>query len=202
MFGTADFNLKLYFCQNLTKAKIFEIMKKVLLFLVAGLLSFTLSSQNVMEKGDVIFNLGLGGPYNYGYIPTINFSGEVGVIPTGDVGIVSFGGIAEFQIAQYTYGWLDENKSHPIFIIGPRAAWHLQTFQSSEWDVYAGVGFGLRISGDYKKNDDDNVYDPKVGPYGEIFFGARYMMSDKFGIFMEVGGYTLSFFKGGISFGI
>ena len=181
-----------------------NILKKLLGILLVGLLSFTVSAQNVVEKGDVLLNLGLGGPYNYGYIPTINVSVEVAVIPTGDVGIVSFGGIAEFQIAQYTYGWLDENKNRPIFIIGPRAAWHLQTFQSSEWDVYAGAGFGLRISGDYKhpNNGNDNYeWDPKVGPYGEIFFGGRYMFSDNFGLFAEVGGYTLSFFKGGVTFG-
>ncbi len=177
-------------------------MKKILAVLFVVLMASGMQAQNVMNKGDLLFNLGLGGPYNYGLIPTINFSGEVGVIPTGDVGIVTFGGIAEFQIATYNYGWLDENKSRPIFIIGPRAAWHLQTFQSSEWDVYFGAGFGLRFSGDYKNNDKDDNWDPSVGPYGEIFAGGRYMFSEKFGIFMEVGGYTLSFFKGGITFGI
>jgi hypothetical protein len=58
-------------------------MKRILAILVVVLMAAGVQPQNVMNKGDLLFNPGLGGPYNYGVIPTINFSGEVGVIPTG-----------------------------------------------------------------------------------------------------------------------
>jgi len=182
-------------------------MKKLFLIVVIALLSVTVANaQHVFGKGSLFFNIGLGAPVNYGFIPTINFSGDVGVIPTGDVGIVGFGGLAEIQFADYDYYWNGANGTDmkPIFIIGPRATWHLLVFESDEFDVYAGVGFGIKIWGQYNYNNNTNnvEYDPKVGGYGEGFVGGRWMFKDNLGLFAELGGGAASVFRFGITFSV
>ena len=175
-------------------------MKRVLFVLLIGFVSFGLQAQHVANKGDVFLNLGIGAPnYSYGLIPTINFSGEVAVIPTGDIGIVSFGGIAEIQFADYDH-YYNNNKSKNgvIFLIGPRGTWHLQVFESDKWDVYGGAGFGIVVKDKY----DNDEYKAHVGPYGEIFVGGRMMFSKGFGLFGELGGGTRSWAKFGVTFGL
>ena len=173
-------------------------MKKVLIVLVSVMFTISLQSQHVFEKGDLLFNAGIGMPYNYGFIPTINFSGEYGVIPTGDVGLVSFGGLAEIQFANYDYYWDgDYSSTKPYFIFGPRASWHLHVFESDKWDVYGGVGFGIAFKGSYNNGN----YNSKVSPYGEGFVGGRMMFSDGFGLFAETGWGSRSFIKFGVAFG-
>ena len=168
-------------------------MKKLLLVSLVVVLGFTVSAQNVFNKGSVLFNAGIGVPVSLGFIPTVNFSGEVGAIPTGDVGIVSFGGITEFQFAVYSW----DNKIRPYFIIGPRAAWHLQVFSSDMWDVYGGVGTGIAFRGE----PYDAYYNSNITAYGEGFVGGRMMFNEGFGLFAEVGGGTRSFLKFGLTFG-
>jgi len=181
-------------------------MKKFAFIVAMVLIGFSIQAQNVFNKGSLMFNGGLGAPYNYGFIPTINFSGDYGVIPTGDIGIVGFGGLAELQFANYDwnyYGYgVSGSQTKPIFYLGPRAYWHLQVFESNEFDVYAGVGFGIKFSGQYNYNSSKNdvVYDPKVGGYGEGFVGGRWMFQDNLGLFAEVGGGAGSFMKFGITF--
>ncbi len=170
-------------------------MKKLsilLVFLIAGFT--TTQAQHVFNKGDLAFNAGIGIPHSYGFIPSINFSGEYGAIPTGDVGIVSFGGLAEFQLGQHD--WVYENEVFPRFYVGARAAWHLQVFESDEWDVYAGAGLGLTINGksDYHSSWSD------VNP--DIFVGGRWMFSEGMGLFAEVGYTGLSSVKFGITLGL
>lgn len=176
-------------------------MKKLFAIAIIGLLSVTVANaQHVFNKGTLLFNIGLGGPVNYGYIPTINFSGDVGVIPTGDVGIVGFGGLAEIQFADYNYYWNGYNGSDikPIFIIGPRATWHLTVFESDVFDVYGGVGFGVEFRG----QPYEGYYSNTVTGYFEGFAGGRWMFKGNLGLFAEVGGGSRSFFKGGLTFGV
>ena len=179
-------------------------MKKLFMIALVGLLTISLNvnAQHVFNKGDLMFNAGIGIPNGgYGFIPTLNFSGEYGVIPTGDVGIVSFGGLAEFHLAHYDYYYSssDYNETWPRFYIGARAAWHLQVFESSEWDVYGGVGFGVQINGKTKHGYYDNggTY---VSP--DIFLGGRWMFKESMGLFAEVGYTGLSNLKFGITFGM
>ena len=175
-------------------------MKRILFVVLIGIASLaTMQAQHVFNKGTLLFNAGLGSPYNYGYIPTINFSGEYGTIPTGDVGIVSFGGLFEIQFADYDWYWAGSNGSgiKPIIILGPRAAWHLQVFESDKWDVYAGAGFGILFRG----QPHENYYNSTVSGYGEGFVGGRMMFSETFGLFAEVGGGSRSWGKFGVTFG-
>ena len=171
-------------------------MKKLFVFVLVASFAITLQAQHVFNKGSIMFNAGLGAPNNFGYIPTLNFSGEVGVIPTGDIGLVSFGGMVEFQFAQYSYGYLSNNENFARFYFGPRAAWHVHAFDSDLFDAYAGVGAGIIING-----ESDNIRSStEVHP--DIFAGGRWMFAQKMGLFAEVGYTGLSFLKFGVTFGL
>jgi hypothetical protein len=175
------------------------VMKKIMILIAAVLISASMQSQHVFNKGDVFLNLGIGAPYNYGYIPTINFSGEIGVIPTGDIGIVSFGGIAEMQFATYKYS--NSSNSFVQFIIGPRAAWHVTAFESDEWDVYAVTGVGLWVKSKPYYDNGNYYKNSSIAPYGEFYVGGRWMFNPTTGLFSEVGYGPLSVFKFGVTFG-
>lgn len=171
-------------------------MKK--LFLLAFAISFTyvLNAQMVFNKGSVMFNAGIGVPHSYGIVPTANFSGEVGVIPTGDIGIVSFGGLAEVQLAQYSYGYLSSNEKFVRFYFGPRAAWHFLGLKTKVFDVYGGVGLGITING----KSDNVTGSTQVDP--DVFVGGRWMFAQKMGLFTEAGYSGLTYLKFGITFGL
>jgi len=149
-------------------------------------------------------DLGLGIPYIGGIIPSINFSGEVGVIPTGDIGIVSFGGEAEYKLSIYD-GYYNNYTYHQLSF-GGRAAWHLHFFNNPKYDLYAGVALGLYIYNDYyseydyAKNNYVDISDPHTSPYVAEFVGARIMMSESFGFFGEFGYGNISFMKLGVTF--
>ncbi len=169
-------------------------MKKILILATAVLFIATLQAQNVFDKGSIMFNGGIGAPMTDGFIPTINFSGEVGVIPTGSIGVVSFGGLAEFQIANYE--WFNDNEVFPRFYIGPRATWHLTALETNVFDVYAGTGFGLVVSGSTAHFDSDVKFEP------DFFVGGRWMFNPNLGLFSELGYSGLSAFKVGLTFGL
>lgn len=169
-------------------------MKRVLLLLVAVVFAFSMQAQHVYNKGDLMFNAGIGIPHSYGYIPSVNFSGEIGVIPTGDVGLVSFGGLAEFQMA--SYAWFGSNETWPRFYLGARAAWHVHAFNSDVFDAYAGVGFGVTVNGSSANYNYGTTVDP------DIFVGGRWMFSPGMGLFAEVGYSGLSSVRAGVTFGL
>lgn len=171
-------------------------MKKLILATFVVLVSLSLNAQGVFNKGSLMFNAGIGAPNSFGFIPSVNFSGEVGVIPTGSIGIVSFGGLAEFQIGQYNYGYLASNENFARFYVGPRAAWHFLGLNTDEFDVYAGAGFGILING--KSNSVTGS--TQVNP--DVFAGGRWMFGEAMGLFAEIGYTGLSVAKFGVTFGL
>lgn len=172
-------------------------MRKLLIIAFIGLLSVSLNAQHVFEKESLMFNAGIGIPYDNGFIPSINFSGEYGVIPTGDIGLVSFGALAEFQLGYYGFDYYGyEDQIFPTFYFGPRAAWHVHAFESDEFDAYGGVGFGIAFSG---KTD---YVDSSVDVNPDIFVGGRWMFKEGMGLFAELGYTGLSSVKFGITFGL
>lgn len=168
-------------------------MKKVVLFGVAIMFVFTMQAQHVFNKGGIWMNAGIGAPSTNGYIPTVNFSGEIGVIPTGTIGLIAFGGLAEFQFGQYDFG--SSKEGFPRFYFGPRATWHVQAFTSAVFDAYVGVGAGISISG---KTDH---FAAKTAVNPDVFVGGRWMFQPAMGLFAEAGFSGLSLFKFGITFG-
>lgn len=170
-------------------------MKKLIFVVVLTIMGMSINAQGVFNKGSIMFNAGIGGPSSYGFIPTVNFSGEVGVIPTGKIGLVSFGGLAEFQLGQYTYGYLAKNENFARFYLGPRAAWHFLGLKTKDIDVYAGVGFGIVING------KSNTISGTTEAHPDVFAGGRWMFGENMGLFAELGYTGLSFAKFGITFG-
>lgn len=177
-------------------------MKKIYLVLTLVLLGSFIQSQTVFNKGDLALNAGIGLLSTNGFIPSINVSGEMGILPTGDVGLLSVGGIIAYKYSTYTYSFWDESYNYHQIVIGPRALWHLHTFTSDKWDAYAGAGFGLRIWSEYALNNDftDLERKARVSPYGEAFVGGRMMLKENLGLFAEVGYGTLSSVKFGITY--
>lgn len=177
-------------------------MKKISFILALVVMGFMAQAQHVFDKGTLAFNAGIGVLSADGFIPSINVSGEYGMFPTGDVGLISLGGIVAYKYSTYSYNglWGDDNYNYSQFTIGPRVIWHLHTFASDKYDAYGGVGFGLRMYSDYVW---DGYYDlekkAKASPYGEMFVGGRMMLKDKFGLFAEVGYGTLSAVKFGVT---
>jgi len=132
---------------------------------------------------------------NNGLIPSINLSGEMGIFPTGDVGLLAVGAIVAYKYSTYSHIMSDYNYSQ--FTIGPRAIWHLHTFESDQWDAYAGAGAGIRFFTDYEWNYTYMDKKASALPYVEAFVGGRMMLNDGFGLFAEAGYGTLSAIKVG-----
>ena len=179
-------------------------MKKVYLILSLVVMGFMTQAQHVFDNGNLALNAGLGALSADGFIPSINVSAEMGIFPTGDVGLLSVGAIIAYKYSTYSYSsiWLDENYNYNQITIGPRAIWHLHTFTSDKWDVYGGIGMGLRVYSEYDWDSDsyDLERKAKVAPYGELFVGGRMMLKEKFGLFAELGHGTLSAIKFGITY--
>lgn len=181
-------------------------MKKITFLLVAVLMMSAASqAQYIFNKGDLAFNVGIGILGGDGFIPSIEVSGEYGAIPTGDIGLVAFGGTLGYKYSTYDYGYwhnLNYKYDYSEFIIGVRGAWHLHTFESDKWDVYAGLGFGGRIytSWEYDTYKNDIVDKGQFALYEEFFVGGRMMFSPSFGLYAEVGYSPISTARFGITF--
>jgi len=168
------------------------MLKKISVLLLLTLFSFGVRAQYVFDEADVVVQGGIGFISVDGLIPSFNLSAEMGLIPTGDVGIISAGGAFEYKYSKLNGLYYNQ------ITIGPRAAWHMQLefLEQTNYDLYAGLGAGIRLYSIY--NASSNSLDPKVGPYMEAFVGGRMMLDDNFGIFAELGGGAIATAKGGI----
>lgn len=184
-------------------------MKKLTLALFAILMmAVGVQAQHVFNKGDMGINAGIGVGGIGGLYPSIEASVEFGTIPTGDIGLVSFGGVVGWKYSRqtYDYWYYNETLHYNQFIIGGRGTWHLHTFDSDKYDVYGGVGVGLRLHADYNYDswDDQEGWTPtkdsKASIYEEIFVGGRMMLNPGFGLFAEVGYSRISNVRFGLTF--
>ena len=166
-----------------------------------------------MNKGDIMMNVGIGfgfpeyDEYNYGYefgfgiMPSINVSGEVGLFPTGEIGIVTLGGIVSAGSSKYK-GYFYDGKAFSMEVIF-RGAWHLSIWNNTDWDVYAGLGMGMRYNSiKFTTNAGTNDLESSRGSSFVVseFIGARYMMKENFGFFGEFTNGEISFTKVGVTF--
>jgi len=180
---------------------------------VALVSTVSVAQSNVMNKGDFMMNVGLGigyptySAYSYGYdygfgiMPSITVSGEYGMFPTGDIGIVTLGGIASMGASKSTGYYYNSSAFSTELLF--RGAWHLSVWNNPTFDVYAGVGTGVRINSiKYTSNISGTKFDNKNGTNFIIseFVGARYMMNENFGFFGEFTNGEISFSKIGVTF--
>jgi len=167
--------------------------KKIFSVALFVILSFGAQAQFVFDEGDVAINGGVGFLSTDGLIPSFNLSAELGLIPTGDVGVVSIGGELEYKYSKLMGDYYNQ------ITIGPRAAWHMQLefLEQTNFDLYAGLGAGLRV---YSEYDGVSSLDSKLGPYMSAFVGGRMMLDDDFGLFVEIGGGGIAATKAGVTF--
>ena len=79
-------------------------MKKLTLIIIAMfMMTFASQAQYIFNKGDIGINAGLGIGGSGGLFPSIEISGEYGAIPTGDIGLVSFGGTIGYKYSTYDF---------------------------------------------------------------------------------------------------
>ncbi len=176
-------------------------MRKTVFFVIFLTIALGVKAQYVFEKDDIMYNVGIAIPDAFGLVPSINFSGEFGAIPTGDVGIISFGGVVAYQIASLSYYVPGANGNYTFhrFYFGPRAIWHLHTFTSNKYDLYAGLGVGIQIHSGY-----NNYWGERIASSaflsGESFIGGRYIFKPNLSFFAEAGYGALAVLKFGLTF--
>jgi hypothetical protein len=172
-------------------------MKKSFYLLAAAvLLVSSVHSFAQYNKGDKLFNLGLGfNSYFNGGLP-LHGSFEVGVTDEISVG-------ASFDYLTYRYRLGGINYGYNSMYIGGRASYHfseLLDLNTPEFDLYGGVALGIRTFGwrGDAVNGLGNMYDN--GIYYGLFAGGRYYFEKKIGVFGELGvGYSGNA-RAGVSF--
>lgn len=170
------------------------MIKKIFAILLIGMCTSELHAQYVFDNGSLGLNGGVGFFSMDGDSPSINLSGELGLLEIKDLGIISFGGIMEFKSSEIN------GQNYKQLIIGPRANWHFQFpfLNKTKFDLYAGIGAGLHRYRNY--NLTTFVYDPTINPYFETFLGSRYMFNEKWGAFIEAGYGAMATLKAGIAY--
>ncbi len=185
-------------------------MKKIILsaILVMGLALSANAQENVLYKGGMVANLGVGIPQmDEGYKPTlppISASWEYGVAEFGRPGSIGVGAYVGF------WGYKDEasisglqSVAHKYFntVIGARAAYHFTLVKG--WEIYAGGVLGAKIKSE--KLEADGVFtgssdaEVEVGFGYQAFAGTRFLFSDSVGAFVEAG-YGVSYATAGLTF--
>lgn len=148
------------------------------------------------QKSDNMLNAGIGlAAYTAGGLP-IGVSFEKGITDQ-----ISVGGFVDF--ARYGYNAGGYKWNYTFIYAGARASYHLGELLNvgnAKFDPYAGASLGFR-SASY--HDNSGYTADYVSPYNSGLFlgihvGGRYLFSEKFGAFGEVG-YGVSALKLGLT---
>jgi len=168
--------------------KKFLFPKILVVFLTLFGFSLGVSAQtDAFNKGDMVINLGVGlGSYisDKGYsktIPPISGSFEYSVVKLfDDKAAIGIGGYASYLLRK-SKGDISFNVGD--FVIGPRGLFHYQFID--KLDTYAGFLIGYDIVS-FSKTDELH---PLTGSgfYPAFFVGARYYITNNFGVFGELG---------------
>lgn len=160
------------------------------------------------EKGDKVLNLGIGfgGGYYSGYTsagytrtPFLSASVDVGVVDNIlDVGTIGIGGYIGYSSWKYkdpSPGTYDFSWKETNFIIGPRGI--LSYPLVDKLDTYVGVllayhSVSWKSTGNLPTYYGDYYSGGTSGVYFSGFLGARYYVTDKFGIMIELGSGNLA----------
>lgn len=191
-------------------------MKIIAGTLLATLLTFNVGAQAFENGKNYItlgfgfdpyyrYNNGFGNNYKYGGVGPIILTYERGITEKLGIGRIGVGG----GVAQsfYTSRWYNGNWEHidrtSRTAIFARAAYHFD-FGIDKMDVYAGVGGGVYIYNRTHKTEDPDDFVVKntrgsVGGGHYVFGGIRYLFTNGFGVYAEVG-HGLSAINGGFVF--
>jgi hypothetical protein len=162
---------------------------------------------NILSVG-----LGLGGDYTYygnGYssTPDLVLSYDNGTFGNVGPGTISLGGLLAYKGVSYSYtdpytGY-NYSQNWYYYIIGFRSAYHWNFTNNGHFDPYIGLMLAYYDIG-YKSSSNDPYYNHPGDPYYyyyantynsylafSLYLGARYYLSDRVGIWLELGyGYS------------
>jgi hypothetical protein len=185
---------------------------KIKSLLLATLFAFGFLSLNAQtstfEKGDKVLNVGLGfgGSYYSGYnsgikrTPLFSASVDVGILDgILDKGSIGVGGYIAYKgykwESGYDYGWKSTN-----IVIGPRGTFHYPFID--KLDTYAGLLLAYHIVSEKQTGNWGSTHYKSSGSevYFSGFIGARYYLTDSFGVMLELGSGNLGIGNIGIAF--
>lgn len=156
----------------------------ILAWLVAVALMPSAKAQTI-EQGTKLINAGIGlGTYTYRGLP-IGASFEYAVKDNFSVG-------GSFDFSRYGYNSGGYKWNYTFLFFTARGTYHfgeLLNVGDSNFDPYAGLSLGIRTSSYRDSYGSSSDY---YSPYGNSLFlglhlGSRYMFSEQFGGFAEVG---------------
>lgn len=174
--------------------------------MLASLLSLTSVNAQVFDQGDkvVSFGLGLGATYytgGWGYsttVPPIFIAGDYCLredLGPGNLGVGAYLGYSAYKY-DYNgdYGW-----KYSTVIVAARGTYHF-TDLVDKLDLYGGVLIGVKVVTDKEYGDypGGNYSVNNSGPVYDLLAGARYYLTDNFGVMGELG-YGIAWLKIGVS---
>jgi opacity protein-like surface antigen len=145
---------------------------------------------------DVHLGIGLLGTF-YGsgvntILPPVNVAFETGV--ADNIGV---GGFLGYSTARYKYTGIGPNYrwNYNYILLGARGAYHLRELLEldEKWDPYGGIMLGYYLANATFKSEDPNInedlYDSPVSSSigWSLFAGTRYKLTEKLGIYGELG---------------
>lgn len=173
-------------------------MKKLIFTLTFALLVLGSQAQ-VFQQGTNIINVGIGFGTSLAGSgsarPAISASFEHGMWDVGGPGVISLGGYIGNTGYKYNFGGMKQSWNYTI--IGLRSAYHYNGFTDApNLDVYGGA----MLSYNFVKLSGVLGSSASSGDIGlNAFVGGRYMFSEKFGAFAELG-YGISTLNVGVAF--
>jgi hypothetical protein len=154
-----------------------------------------------LKEGDNMFHVGIGfggkiGKYDFDkQSPALNIQWERSVYDIEGVGLITGGGYLgykSFKNEGALYGDYTYKQTWTYWIIGARAAFHVTAIKNDKLDIYGGLMASYNVLTYSYSDNDPYPYDSYAGGYASgtsatVFAGARYFLSDKIGVYGEVG---------------
>ncbi|MDX9727467.1 MAG: hypothetical protein RBT38_13890 [Bacteroidales bacterium] len=183
-------------------------MKKFLFSCIIFVMFFSTGAQaqNTFNKGDKVFNAGIGigsnyytGSYYTSKIPPVSASFEVGIKDNlfDEKSSIGVGGYAGFSGARWEY--YDWGYKYTNIVLGVRGAFHYQLVD--KLDTYTGLLLGFNVVSAKEFGTIGSGIDYSASTSGVAwswYLGARYYFNEKFGLMGELG-YGISYLTLGVS---
>lgn len=183
---------------------------KIILFLCLSIAFMSNGMAQSFVSGTNAINVGIGlgsSLGNFGYssqTPALSVQYDRGIWDIGGPGVISLGGYVGYKSFKNSYesGSYAYTNSWKYTVIGVRAAYHYNGFDTEQWDLYGGTMLSYNIL-NYSYKDTNGISD-NAGSYGSsaglsLFVGARYFFTEKLAAMAEAG-YGISYLSVGISF--
>ncbi len=194
--------------------------------LTAALLTGNRTAAQAFEEGTNAINVGIGiGGYRYSYAslstgtyrssPAFTISFDRGLKQLGP-DVLGVGGFIGYKTVKYEYDYSNifgysyhYDRRWSNLVIGARASYHLNWWHGNDkLDLYGGVMLGYNIGSYSDKStrtyngvtsdyDDGVSYTSSFATYS-AFAGARYLFTEKFGVYGELG-YGISYLNAGLT---